>query len=251
MKIIQRHKDSTGRVVGYTVEIDREQVRLGVEQTASLKDKITNATLLSNGEFKAKAGQSIKTVGMPVHGALHNYIDVNLVHDYSQDIDFDTVIDEVIDTYTIKNIFDDDGESVYYLSQALYEDYITQRANYRAYIEKDMDARVLMELRKSAVLPMAEDSYDFYTGHKTCNTVADIKAFRTQYLKFLNKDYFDLNWQYFYITKVFLGKKAHDYKFDYESCFADGDFRKETCDEDYITDAIKAHKPPENYFSCW
>lgn len=62
MKIIQRHKDSTGRIVGYTVDDSGKQCKLDVMQTISLKDKITNAKLLSSGEFKAKAGCSIKTV---------------------------------------------------------------------------------------------------------------------------------------------------------------------------------------------
>lgn len=41
--------------------------------------------------------------------------------------------------------------------------------------------------------------------------------------------------------KLPLGKKARDFIFDFESCFEDSDFRKQTNPEDYKNSFIEAH----------
>ncbi len=172
---------------------------------------------------------------------MHKYIDVKILHDFKKQKTLDDVITDIMDIYKIQNISNDDNESVYYICKALYDDYAMQRANYTSYIEKEMDARVLMELRKSAVLPMDIDLYDFYSKHCECENQADIKQFRTQYLKFLNEDYADLDWQYYYLVKNTLKRKSKGFFFDYETCFADGDYKKQSSIEDYKIAFINAH----------
>ncbi len=62
-----------------------------------------------------------------------------------------------------------------YLVDALLSDYDNRRINYKAYIEKNMNIRFLMELRKSALLIIAEpEKQTFYTGYKDCKTIEDI-----------------------------------------------------------------------------
>lgn len=170
------------------------------------------------------------------------HININKLYDYSKDKTFAEVKNDIVKKFKIKNIAEDsDEESLYYICDALHEDYIQQRANYEAYIEEGMDARLLMELRKSAIIPMHPDLYDFYDKHKECKTVEDIKSLRANYFKFINSDYADLDWQYHLLIHTFLGYKAKDLIFDYEICFADGDPDKQTDYETYQRDFFEAH----------
>lgn len=170
-------------------------------------------------------------------------IDTKKLRDFSEYIDFDIVENDIRKVYNIQNICDDEDESLTYIINELIADYDLGRANYRAYIEKDMDARMLMEVRKSAVIPMSEELYDFYDGHKPCKTPAEVKEFRRKYLKFLTSDYEDLNWQYYLLIKHYLRSASKGFVFDFESCFADGDWRKQSHPEDYEDDFIQAHLP--------
>lgn len=175
---------------------------------------------------------------------MHNYIDINILRDYSKPLTLDDVYNDVENIYNITNIFDDeDYECLTAICNALYTDYTVQRANYHAYIERGMNARMLMELRKSAVIPMDEELFDFYTKHSSCETYTDVKNFRSDYLKFLCSDYQDLNWQYHYLILHYLRGKAKDFFFDYEICFADGDPSKQTDRTDYDREFFNAHMP--------
>ena len=54
-------------------------------------------------------------------------------------------------------------------------------------------------------------------------------------MKHACEEYEDENWQYYYLVKINRSKKEFtDFQFDYEGCFEDGDWRKETRVEDYI-----------------
>ena len=173
---------------------------------------------------------------------MHKYIDTSKLRDFKKRKTYEMVEEDVRVKYGITNIEDDfEEEALYYICNALYEDYITQRANYEAYIEKGMNARMLMELRKSAVIPKAENLYDFYEMHHSCNNWQDVKGLRAEYFKFLNEDYADLNWQYYILVCTYLGYKAKDFYFDYEECYADGDPSKQTGPEDYKRDFVEAH----------
>ncbi len=170
------------------------------------------------------------------------HINIDKLWDFKEKKDFDSVWDDIVDKYKITNIWDDDdGESVYWIVEALHDDYKLERANYEAYIEVGMDARVLMELRKSAVLHVEEKLYDFYRLHDNCKTVMDIKRHRKNYLKFLCDDYMDANWQYYYMMKHYLGYKGKDFYFDFEECYVDGNWRLQTNPDNYEQEFVDAH----------
>ena len=62
MKIIKRHKDSSGNTIGYTIDNNGNIKYFQADFVVSNYDKITNAQILSNGEFRANNGESIETV---------------------------------------------------------------------------------------------------------------------------------------------------------------------------------------------
>ena len=114
---------------------------------------------------------------------LYKGIDLEKKLDFSDSsIDFDTVLNDLY-KYQISNILDDD-ESVYILADVLYNDYKCHVANYKSYISNGMNARVLMELRKSAILPLEmfgnDEVYKDYVG---IETVQDVKNKRIQFFK--------------------------------------------------------------------
>lgn len=257
MTITTRHKTSGGILLGYTVLSDGKKFYVDKDKAITLSEFITNATLTQNNEYRALKGEHIETViryneeldklkntvdDTKCHE--HKYIDTTKLRDYSKKKTVGDVIRDIRDKYKITNICDDyDQEPLYYISKALYDDYTVQRANYEAYIEVGMNARILMELRKSAVIPMADELFDFYDKHRACETCDDIKKLRANYFKFIHEDYDDLNWQYDLLVSKFLGYKYIDFYFDYEECFADGDPSKQTGPEDYTRDFIDAHVP--------
>lgn len=151
------------------------------------------------------------------------HINIGKLHDYSKKKTYEDVLNDIVYKYQITNILqDDDNEALSCIVEQLYDDYFLERANYEAYIEKGMDARVFMELRKSATILMDKSLYDFYRLHDNCKTVLDIKKHRCKYLKFLNDDYVDADWQYYYLMITGLGYKKTDFRFDFEDCYADG-----------------------------
>lgn len=175
---------------------------------------------------------------------MHTYIDTTKLRDYSKPKTYMDIEKDIVDKYKITNIDDDyDQESLYYICTALYDDYRLERANYESYIEVGMNARMLMELRKSAIIPMADNLFDFYHKHKTCETWQEVKELRSEYFKFLCSDYEDLNWQYYVLVMHYLGYKLKGLYFDLEECFADGDPSKQTGPEDYKNDWVQAHLP--------
>lgn len=184
--------------------------------------------------------------------AEHNYINILILKDFSKSITLDDISKD-FDAYEISNIMgenDEDGysdyeEYRYYLEEAIYDDYVNGRANYRSYIEKGMNARFMMELRKSAILPLSEELWDFYTVHKDCETIEDIKNLRIQRLKFINDTYYDLDWQLYMLLRHYWGPKGRDIIIDYECCFADGDYRKMGNPDTYRADWLAQHIPPE------
>lgn len=139
----------------------------------------------------------------------HTYIDLAKLYDFSEDLTFDDVSAD-FGKYHIHNIagettyemdFDFDYEEYrYYLEEALWDDYKTRRINYRAYLEDGMDARIMMELRKSALLRI-DDCPSFYSKHSECETVDDIKSLRLKYLKSLSEDYEEFDWQLYMLIR--------------------------------------------------
>ena len=84
---------------------------------------------------------------------MHTYIKYPEVYEFNEEVSIGSISNELKES-GITNIFDDgDGEALWELSKALYTDYILKRSNYKAFIEDGMNIRMLMELRKSALLP--------------------------------------------------------------------------------------------------
>lgn len=171
---------------------------------------------------------------------MHSYIDAAKLRDFTQEVTEDSVWQDLMN-YGITNIRDDDGESLWHIARTLNEDYHMHRANYKSYIEKGMNLRMLMELRKSAILPMAEQNNWFYTNHRNAETPEAVKQLRIDFLGKLNSDYHDEDWQYMAIIKVYLGRKADCFYFDVEDCYADSDSNTIKHLEDYQRDFLKAH----------
>lgn len=174
---------------------------------------------------------------------MHSYIRADLVHDFSKTITFDDVYDDIVENYRITNILDYFSQCI--IAKNLLEDYEQGRANYKSYIEEGMDARILMELRKSAIIPVEEKMNEYYTDHSKCETVQDIKNMRIQKLNYLNPDYIDENWQYYMLAKYCLCSHGIGLVIDFESCYTDGDWRLETTEADYRRGFLEQHIPPE------
>lgn len=169
---------------------------------------------------------------------MHNYIDYKLVHDCTKPKAFSDVFSEIKTKYEIKNIKEDaDWESLFYICRGLYEDYTKRNTNYEAYIEKGMDARLLMELRKSALFPFTDKKCEeeFFNAYRTCETVDDVKNVRISQVREKSEYYEDANWQYYYLMKLMYNEEQFDnFYFDVEICYKDGDSSKQTNVQDYI-----------------
>lgn len=173
---------------------------------------------------------------------MHKYIDYNKVRDFSKEKTLDDVMEDIIEKYEITNICDDElGEAEYALCEALFDDYEKELANYKAYIGKDMDARLLMELRNSALVPFSEKEIDYFKGHENLKTWQEVRDFRTKYIKGCNKYYRGYEWQLYYLLVSLRGKKARKIDLCFEELYADGDLSKQTTWRDYEHDFRYVH----------
>lgn len=266
MKILKRYKDANGNTVGYGISIEGSVDRVSLEQALALQNYIDNAFITSDGEYRAKSGCKIRTellrispqdIKVPLRkykgrkcSAPHSYIIPRLIKDFSKKKKFVNVYNDLKYRYRIVNVLNDDA--LVCIAKTLYKDYKVQRCNYEAYIEEGMDARLLMELRKSAVFFIADgdDTY-FYTGLKDCNTWQEVRQFRINFFKRINQDYEELDWQYYFLVIKLCGKYSKDFVFDFEDCFADGDWRKQTVIEDYKLGFYNAHMPEWLHCDEW
>lgn len=160
---------------------------------------------------------------------MHSYINTDILRHFDKSVTESDVIKDLTVNYNIQNIyreFDGDLEYVIILADMLKEDIEMERANYKAYIEKDMNARILVELRKTAILPIGECDYWFYKEHCTCETVEDIRNKRIKYLKQKNEDYDDADWQYYAVCRWYLRRKSNGIYFNMENCYEDADMSK-------------------------
>lgn len=174
---------------------------------------------------------------------MHKYIDVSKLRDFSKRKTIDDITDDIVEKYKITNIIDDGGfgEYVFYIANSLYLDYKNEIANYESYIEPSMNARMLMELRRNAVILTDGSLNDFSTEHKALNTIEEVKQHRINFLKRFNDEYIDLNWQYYAFMRYNLGWKFKDFIFDFEECYEDGDWRLQTNQQDYKREFLEAH----------
>lgn len=168
-------------------------------------------------------------------------IDKHKLRDFSEKIDIDLVIEDLSESYNIENILDD-GESLWIISNTLLEDYTLKRINYRGYIFCKMDARILMELRKSMLLLLnTELENELYNKIKKCKTIEDIRNSRISVISKIIEEYKDYDWQVYYLLLNMWGKRGKGIEIDFESCYNDGNPFKERRPKEYIKDFARAH----------
>lgn len=168
-------------------------------------------------------------------------IDFNKVYNFDENITYEDVFYDIVDNYKITNLRDDEGWSERILADVLYSDYEKELANYKAYIGKDMDARLLMELRNSALVPFSEKEIDYFEGHENLKTWQEVRDFRTNYIHQFNKYYRGYEWQLYMLLVSLRGRKAAKIDLCFEELYADGDLSKQTTWRDYEHDFIYVH----------
>lgn len=62
LRIIARHKDNAGNILGYTIEEHKRRTFISKESAFSISNLITNAHLTKNGDYIANNGEHINTI---------------------------------------------------------------------------------------------------------------------------------------------------------------------------------------------
>lgn len=184
---------------------------------------------------------------------MHKYIDESKLRIFDKDITMDDVQKD-IEKYHITGFHPPDKNErdiyhpKYLVADALYSDYIQKRANYEAYIEEGMTARMLMTLRLSSLFDFEDDvNIRFWRDHRNIDTPEEAIALRIEYGRWhLHPQYSNFEWQNMYGLRVMWGHKSKDILTDYEPCFIDRKYsttksRIQLRDE-WI--AASAHLPP-------
>lgn len=180
----------------------------------------------------------------------HKYIDKSLLYNVPESITR-KMVHQDFDKYHIHNIVcEGDEEARFYyidyrtdLEDALYMDYMKRGVNYHAYIEEGMDARILMELRKCALIRLGPGLDQYYELYGDCETIEDIRRLRIECVSQWDDNYRDFDWQTYMLIRYCWGKDSPDILIDYESCFADGDYHLEGNPEIYRRQFLEQHFP--------
>lgn len=173
----------------------------------------------------------------------HNYIDINKLFDFSKQWSYEDVLHDLW-SYDLTNIGDEYDATIGITSQ-IYSDYINKRANYKAYIERGMNLRMLMELRASAILPLPESRMSFYTEHCTLETPDEVKKHRDKIISEYQSYYIGLDWQLYMIYRYFWGGQGKDILIDFEPCYGDGECRMQKDPRYYKLKVLEQHIPKE------
>lgn len=178
-------------------------------------------------------------------------MDLSLRQSYDKGtITYEEVWHDLSEVYHITNIYNDweANEGGYLggieISKALADDYNYRRCNYKSYIRRGMNARLLMELRISAMIPM--DNQGFYQMFDTCTTYKEVKDKRIKYFReVLNITWWeDWGWQLWYLLKHNLSnEQSVDLELDYSNCFKDWDEKPVKTSEVYKEQWFNAHVP--------
>lgn len=155
--------------------------------------------------------------------------DLTLINDFSQPM---TAIDmaNLLREKQVKNIYETetDHECFANFNSELIKDYWAGRANPASYIREGMNARILWELRKSAILWQFMGDHTnawFFEARQANQGVKEIKEYRASIMRTKFVDYIDKDWQYFWV--VYLGvPNWKDIRIPAETLFADGDLDK-------------------------
>ena len=149
---------------------------------------------------------------------------LDTIHEFGSNLEGWQVLEKIRD-FGITNLkLEEAGEHV--LCSELCRDYNEHRANFMSYIRPGMDARVLWEWRKSAVLwNFMEGDKDpwFFKEQDESWGIRDIKDYRSRILATKFVDYEDHDWQYFWVLETAYNRDvAYEY-FDMEQAYLDGD----------------------------
>lgn len=151
----------------------------------------------------------------------------------------------------VTNIYETstDHECFANFNAELVKDYWACRANPESYVKDGINARVVWELRKSAILwDFMDGEKDpwFFEAHKAAWGVKEIKEYRADIMRTKFVDYIDRDWQYFWVTRFGL-KDWKDIRIDAELLFADGDPDKPDELGDPIRDLAWRLVPVDSY----
>jgi hypothetical protein len=142
--------------------------------------------------------------------------DVALLRDFTVEYSVQDFVCLIRDN-DVQGFIDDDA--MFEAAMFLMYDYQEGRANAFAYADGIHDARILLEMRKSAILYLADD---FFEEHPD-DSVENIKKYRSAYLIHFLEDYQDDNWQYWWACHLLTKRGCQEWlEFGYESLLVDG-----------------------------
>ncbi len=170
-------------------------------------------------------------------------IDLSLLKDFTKEKTYQEIENEILNKYKITNIgTDEDDNPLYEICEILCYDYEYKLANYEGYIEVGMNARLLMELRNSVILPYPYgDVNDYYNLFKKCKSPMEVVNIRAKAFEEPIGDLMEEPWQYYFVARFFIKCYGDKFRCDFENCYADGDWSKQLTIEDYRDDFAKCH----------
>jgi hypothetical protein len=164
------------------------------------------------------------------------------LHDFSKRKTYSSIEKDIKKKYKIINIYNDDEEEcLYEICDTLFMDYKHKLANYEAYIEKGMNARLLMELRNTALQRLTEEEFKQFDN---CKSPMEVVNIRSKVMRRFTDPTDDVTepWQLYLITikstNVLKAYKNEDIRFNinFEWCYEDGDVNNTITVEDLEKD---------------
>ena len=150
--------------------------------------------------------------------------DFNTIHTFGKDLHGYEVL-EKIKEFGITNLKPGEAGEHIFCSE-LCQDYNDHKVNFMSYLRPGMDARLVWEWRKTAILwEFMEGDKDpwFFTPQDEFWGIKEIKDYRSRVLATKFVDYEDHDWQYFWVLHTGYGSAfAHGY-FDMEIAYQDED----------------------------
>lgn len=214
------------------------------DRCTNLNTKGKNSDSSSVQQIASKNGS--KSINkMEKSGCKHKYIDYEQLYNFDRHIERAYEIRKELKLYNITGLAHDKETSLIYIADALFSDYVLHRANYRAYLEEGLTARMLMELRLNAILPFTGECLTYYTEHNTAETPNDVINIRKKYLRrHLTPFYDNEGWRNFYLVRQVWKGRALGVRIDYEQYFADRKYMQTKSEDDYLDDALEYIIPP-------
>lgn len=170
-------------------------------------------------------------------------IKTDILHDFSKKKTYNDIEKEIVKKYKITNIRTDcyEDEALYIICDTLYIDYKYKLANYEAYIQKGMNARLLMELRNTMIQRLTDEEIHKFDN---CTSPLEVVHIREKVMRRFTSPTDDVvePWQLFLISIKSLGayqiynEEDIDFRIDFEDCYEDGDINKHLGFEELVKD---------------